>query len=290
MDLIDFMKCIFVIYIILLPVASIKYEFYKIYLEIKDEDHLLEIVDMKIKNDENKTYYTVNYTAFSGIQLIEIMSDGKKADFIVHEDRKNPIIEIFLDKPLYPNNSVEVSVMFNTTGYVHDYDSKEMFSIAFFFPQEVSYFLLELKLPPSAMLPITEKSDADLVLFPSGEITSDGRSLIISWMEENVKKGDVLRYFAIYEFSKPVVSVLIVTPEPEKICEQYVKAVNLTADILDKRTQTQETQWVSEKGDTGDNIGMDKLTPVNILVFLQFFIILLFIYYFLQRNPNHRMW
>ena len=127
-----------------------------------------------------------------------------------YKEKGNNIIEIKLGEGLESNITAEIVVVYNTTGYIHNYDNSKMFSIALYFPEPVEVFSFEIKLPPKAVLPISETGEnTRIVLFPPGEISSDGRSLILSWYKENIDAGDYLRYLVVYEFPKPDVTVLV---------------------------------------------------------------------------------
>lgn len=232
---------IFSIFLLISLVFSIEFVYYDISLDLDSEKNITEFVEMKVKNNEEKEIYSVNYTATTNIILTETLVDGKRAQSKLHDFSTHKEIEIIFPTPLQVNKSLIVLISFLTEGYIHKYDDRFQFSIGLSFPQKIDFFKLTVTLPEGSVLPISDmkKTDSHLVLYPPGEITSDGRSLVLSWSKEKVESGDSQHYFVVYEFVQPRVTVLVKEVTVEKIVPQ----VTVKTEYVEK--ESKNVYWVS---------------------------------------------
>jgi uncharacterized membrane protein len=121
---------------------------------------------------------------------------------------------MYLDEPLAPGNTTQLSFAVDAPGLVTRASDHELFSASFEVPVNTSYYSFSLVLPAGYSV---KQSDGSPGVYPQASFASDGQSVIVVWEGVNVTAGEPLSFIAKYEH---------VAQQPAGLIEKYVPIVD----------------------------------------------------------------
>ena len=176
---------------------------YEVNAEIKNLE-LEQKVIMTIKNDQNTTKITkISYPFTGDIKNLKTYDSEGGLESISEYRKGKTYITTNLRKPLLYGESLNITAEFTTENAVSFFDNTYILSTSYSLFANVKNFELTLRLPEGMGIINTE---TDIIPAPY-EMTTDGRSIILKWYENNPKE------FRVFVRFKPL---LPETEAPEK--------------------------------------------------------------------------
>lgn len=204
---------------------------YTVGAEIKNLEVEQKVI-MTLKNDQNATKIEkLSYPFTGNIKNLKTYDSEGGLESISEFRGGKTYITTNLRKPLLYGETLNITAEFITENAVSFFDNTYIFSTSYSLFANVKSFELTLKLPEGMGIINTE---TDIIPAPR-EMTTDGRSIILKWRENNPKE------FRVFVRFKPLL--------PETEAPKETKSPKENRNISKNITQKMPTQ-----GNGGDKI------------------------------------
>lgn len=189
---------------------------YKVNAEIKNLEVEQKVI-MTVKNEQNTTKITkISYPFTGEIKNLKTYDDVGGLESISEYRKGKTYITTNLRRPLLYGESLNITAEFITENAVSFFDNTYIFSTSYSLFANVKDFELVLKLPEGMGIINTE---TDIIPAPY-EMTTDGKSIILKWHENNPKE------FRVFVRFKPLLPETEIS-EKEKSTEEDNTSANL---------------------------------------------------------------
>lgn len=155
--------------------AALEIESYSAILEIKG-GYATQDISIKLVNNQKSPVSEFTYPFFGNVRETVVYGNGERIQFEKRASGDKVYIRANLSKRLEFNETFTLRYYYNITGIVERRDNLYILATTYPLFPNVKNFNLSIILPPGYVLPENEVS-----MSPEGEVTSDGRRLILRW-------------------------------------------------------------------------------------------------------------
>ena len=222
-----------VVALLAIPCVGYSYDSIKYSISIINETASDEEIEFTIINDENTTMDSFNHTFSGYVEVFSVLMDGQKPSYELHrlDERGSRVqLRVLFSRPISPGDRSSFIIKVRTHGHIEKVGDGYLFSRSFGFKERSSLFRCSVYLPVGAMLPTPGKEGAPDLFFPPGDISHDGRRLILSWAVSDLAARKPFVTFILYEFP----------PEVTTIVKTVLVENNETRRMLDTALNTSE--------------------------------------------------